>query len=199
MKKLWPKLFRWFPRLPGLERFTRFQQPQKRQRPVSGMMPAGCKKMPTKQPSATGFLHKPAQKPETGHLETVSGHFLASSKPKARNRPHVALLRIIATTVCAAMMPCAVFASADSPSSTTSSAANASESISQTGNGNSGNNSSTNGPGKATGANGTRSETSSQPGVGPQASCTETTWANWGTPFSGATGVPVSTPPTSPT
>ncbi|WEV58947.1 BspA family leucine-rich repeat surface protein [Bifidobacterium sp. ESL0728] len=91
---------------------------------------------------------------------------------------YITTLRVIATAVCAAMTTCAVFASAATPSGDISSAANASETSAQT---------------KQTGQTKqtAQAKTSSQQpqAVGPQASCSATNWVNWGTPYSGPTGV----------
>ncbi|WEV46665.1 BspA family leucine-rich repeat surface protein [Bifidobacterium sp. ESL0690] len=101
----------------------------------------------------------------------------------------VTALRIIATAVCAAVASCAVFASADSGTdgTTFTNDSNIASATAQTNFYNSGNNNLTN-PVKTSSQIGPQEETS-QPQVGPQATCRATNWANWGTPYSGATGV----------
>lgn len=84
------------------------------------------------------------------------------------------------------MVSCAVFASADSgtDSTTFTNGSNTPSATAQTNFRDSRNNNRV----KASSQIGPQEETS-QPQVGPQATCRATSWANWGTPYSGATGV----------
>ncbi|WEV73958.1 BspA family leucine-rich repeat surface protein [Bifidobacterium sp. ESL0798] len=100
-----------------------------------------------------------------------------------KKRWYTTPLRLVAAAVCAVMTSCAVFASADS----TASPVNGSDIPSATSSAGSANSGSNNVV-KTSNQIKPQDETSA-PQIGPQATCRATNWANWGTPYAGATGV----------